>query len=325
MAKHNLCKHQRSKSRQQRSQNLSFEILEAKIMLASDFGDAPFPYPVTLAEGGPQHTVVAGPRLGVAVVDTEADGTHSAAADFDDTHGSTPADEDGVTFGTIQVGALQQMVTVNVQGAAGELDAWIDFNRDGSWGGPGEQIFSSRNVGLGDSNLVFDVPTYALAGTTYARFRISTNGDLGIGGLAADGEVEDYQVTIAPSAESLTNFPGQTTISTDALGATSVFAADVDGDGDIDVLSALRVLEHLFGRRRQDCLVREHRQCRVHRSYDQHRPLRRPTRIRCRCGRRRRHRRPQRFPLRRQDRVVRKRRQRGFHSAHHQREFRWCQ
>ena len=30
---------------------------------------------------------------------------------------------------TIQVGALKATVTVNVQGASGKLDAWIDFNR----------------------------------------------------------------------------------------------------------------------------------------------------------------------------------------------------
>ena len=117
---------------------LTFELLEAKILLASDFGDAPLPYPVTLAEGGARHTIGV-LRLGPATVDMEADGTHSAAADFDDQNGSTPADEDGVTFGAIQVGALAQIVTVNVQGSSGLLDAWIDFNGDGNWGGAGNR------------------------------------------------------------------------------------------------------------------------------------------------------------------------------------------
>ena len=39
--------------------------------------------------------------------------------------------------------------------------------------------------------VTFDVPSSAVAGTTYARFRLSTSGDLGVGGLAPDGEVED--------------------------------------------------------------------------------------------------------------------------------------
>ena len=51
-----------------------------------------------------------------------------------------------MTFGsTIMVGQLDASVTVNVQNAPGgaKLDAWIDFNGDGSWGGPFEQIADS--------------------------------------------------------------------------------------------------------------------------------------------------------------------------------------
>ncbi len=132
-------------------------------MLAADFGDAPLPYPTTQAEGGAEHDITIGaPKLG-ATVDSEADGVHSAAADADG------ADDDGVTFPVMMVGALGATVTVNVQGSAGKLDAWIDFNGDGSWGGPGEQIFASRDVVLDDNHLTFDVPSYAIAGTTYGR------------------------------------------------------------------------------------------------------------------------------------------------------------
>ena len=42
------------------------------------------------------------------------------------------------------------------------------------------------------------VPTDAVAGTTYARFRISSAGGLGPIYWAPDGEVEDYQVVILP-------------------------------------------------------------------------------------------------------------------------------
>ncbi|MGE3807125.1 MAG: FG-GAP repeat domain-containing protein, partial [Gemmataceae bacterium] len=204
--------------------------------IVGDYGDAPTPYPTTFAEDGARH-LATGLTLGTDR-DEEVDGTPSVAADFDDLNGTTPDDEDGVTFGTIQVGVLGATVTVNVQGAAGKLDAWIDFNGDGSWGGPGEQIFDSRDVTVGDNVLTFDVPSYALAGTTYARFRLSTAGDLGVGGLAADGEVEDYQVTIVSPSPSSGVFGGQNTISTTADGAQTVFAADVDGDGDMDALSA---------------------------------------------------------------------------------------
>ena len=59
-----------------RSQQLaaSFEILETRVLLASDFGDAPLPFPTTLAEGGAEHVITAdAPRLG-ATVDVESDG-----------------------------------------------------------------------------------------------------------------------------------------------------------------------------------------------------------------------------------------------------------
>jgi hypothetical protein len=162
----------------------------------ADFGDAPAPYATTLSEDGARHEVT-GPILGTNR-DTETDGTHSAAASADDT--TCIDDEDGVTFSTIQVGQLASIVTVNVQNApsGAKLDAWIDFNGDGSWGGSGEKIFASQDVVVGDNDLTFDVPSWAIAGETYARFRLSTVGDLDPTGFAIDGEVEDYLVNIAP-------------------------------------------------------------------------------------------------------------------------------
>src|SRR5262245_31323163 len=88
------------------------ELLEARIVFASDFGDAPLPYKTLLAEGGAEHVAI-GPTLG-ASRDTEADGVHSANADGDDNAGLD--DEDGVTFGEIRTGALGATAIVNVQG-----------------------------------------------------------------------------------------------------------------------------------------------------------------------------------------------------------------
>ena len=198
-----------------------------------DFGDAPAPYPTTLAENGARHNAT-GPILG-AGRDSEVDGVHSANADADG------ADEDGVTFGTIRVGDLDATVTVNVTGTAGKLDAWIDFNGDGSWGGPGEQIFASQNVALGNNNLTFDVPSWAKEGETYARFRLSSAGGLGTEGPAADGEVEDYAVTVVPPVAGSGAFSSEIIVSTAVDGAHSVFAADLDGDGDMDMLSVSAV------------------------------------------------------------------------------------
>ena len=197
-----------------------------------DFGDAPAPYPTLLSsEDGARHETT-GPTLG-STRNSEADGTHSANADADG------ADEDGVSgWQNVQVGKLDASVTVNVQGGAAKLDAWVDFNRDGTWGGPFEQIADSLTVNTGNNTISFDVPSWADAGDTYARFRLSTAGGLGVTGLADDGEVEDYQVNISSPAPGSRYFSAGTNITTSANGACSVFASDVDGDGDMDALSA---------------------------------------------------------------------------------------
>ena len=129
-------------------------------------------------------------------------------------------------------------VTVNVQGGAAKLDAWLDFSRDGTWGGPFEQIADSVHLTTGDNTIIFDVPSWADAGDTYARFRLSSSGALGVTSYAYDGEVEDYQVNISSPATGSQYFSAGTNITTSALGAQSVFATDVDGDGDMEVLSA---------------------------------------------------------------------------------------
>ncbi len=199
---------------------------------AKDFGDAPPPYPVTLAVDGARH-VATGPRLG-ATRDNEADGQPSASAIGDGT------DEDGVTFGTIRVGQLDASLTVNVQNApsGAMLDAWFDFNGDGNWGGPFERIAHSERLTSGDNVISFDVPSWTVAGNTYARFRLSSAGGLGVTGAAADGEVEDYQVGIADPAFASGTFSGERVIDANAEFAFSVFAADVNDDGHMDVLSA---------------------------------------------------------------------------------------
>ncbi len=196
-------------------------------------------YATLAAQDGARH-VALGPMLG-AVRDAEFDGQPDELALGDDLNGED--DEDGVMFASNpRVGQLNATVTVNVQGAdtldGAKLDAWIDFNGDGNWGGPGEQIFDSVAVTNGDNALTFDVPSWAPAGSTFARFRLSTVGGLGIGGLAADGEVEDIAVIISgPIAGG--EFLPAVDVGTIGGRASSVFAADLDNDGDNDIVKAL--------------------------------------------------------------------------------------
>ncbi|MEM8947650.1 MAG: GEVED domain-containing protein, partial [Planctomycetota bacterium] len=202
-----------------------------------DFGDAPESYGTTLADDGARHLPV-GPTLGLTR-DADFDGVPSDLADADG------ADEDGIIFSDpIQVGALGVTAFVDVfnsQGQATKLDAWIDFNGDGSFGGIGEQIFSSLELAGGIDGrrlLRFDVPSFAVAGEQIARFRLSTEGDLGPTGAAADGEVEDYVVTILGPTPTGGLFADQPAISDSESSASSVSAADINGDRDMDVLSS---------------------------------------------------------------------------------------
>ena len=191
-----------------------------------DYGDAPAPYPTTRADSGPVHNG-GGPRLG-ATRDSEADGAPTSAADGDV--------DDGVTLQSVQVGQGGGTVIVNVQNAAAgaKLDAWIDFSGDGSFDGAGEQLFASRTVGEGDNALTFSIPANTPAGAVAARFRISTAGGLRSTGVALDGEVEDYLLSIAPPEVATGEYGPRR-----GLGprVDSIRIADIDGDGDADVLT----------------------------------------------------------------------------------------
>ena len=203
--------------------------------IAVDYGDAPVPYPTLQASNGASH-VLAGPTLG-ALRDAETDGVPSVAADGDDLAGSD--DEDGVSFGVAQVGATDNGVVVNVQGESGKLDAWIDFNGDGSWNGADEHIFDSVDVAVGDNTLFFDVPAEARSITTLSRMRITRAGGIGVGGSVDNGEVEDHILSLqAPNSSSGQFVQSEQVLETDTTTSTQVTVlADLDGDGDLDLFT----------------------------------------------------------------------------------------
>ncbi|WP_283638578.1 DUF11 domain-containing protein [Marinovum algicola] len=180
-----------------------------------DRGDAPESY------GDPQHVIaeagVAGTYLGSVPPDPDATTQYSANATGDDLDGSD--DEDGVILpqlfqgGTTEISVVVNEVTGGVSGVTGAvayLQAWIDFDGDGSFDA-GDMIAADLQDGsAGDKDgvlngiIVFDVDTPANATLfpTFARFRWSTTA--GVVQLAIDGEVEDYQLTISGDAPPVT-------------------------------------------------------------------------------------------------------------------------
>ena len=206
-----------------------------------DYGDAPTPFPTLIADNGAGHAIVSGgPQLGTSsTIDDEADGQPEANATGDDTSGAAPDDEDGVVIGTLRAGQLGATIDVTVVDGPARLDAWIDFNGDGTWDGAGERIATGQPVGSGLNPITFDVPPDAIAGAqTFARFRISTDGVDGPRGLARDGEVEDHALTIESGGGSANHvFIDSGQVLGDHEGV-SVSLGDLDGDGDLDAFVA---------------------------------------------------------------------------------------
>jgi len=170
-----------------------------------DFGDAPNQYATLLAADGARHRIAAGMFLG-SFIDGETNGQPNAAATGDDQLPTTADDEDGVVFFTALVPGQAALVQVTAS-KPGRLDAWIDFEANGTWVETGNRIFASRSLAAGANTLAFTVPAAAKLGATFARFRYSTLGDLNFTGLAQDGEVEDYLVNIVDRALDLGDAP----------------------------------------------------------------------------------------------------------------------
>ncbi|RIK77390.1 MAG: hypothetical protein DCC67_12695, partial [Planctomycetota bacterium] len=196
----------------------------------ADYGDAPAPYPTLRGDSGAAHGA-GGPTLG-PLHSADGAGSHWPQADGD-------SSDDGVTFGPLRVGQANGTITVDVRQAptGARIDAWIDFDGDGTWNQAGEQILARAPVVEGLNTLAFAAPAGATAGTTFARVRLSTAGGLTPKSAAIDGEVEDYAVVIAPPRSVASQYSGFNV----AWGSTEILRpADIDGDADLDVLTTIR-------------------------------------------------------------------------------------
>ena len=204
---------------------------------AYDYGDAPASY------GAPSHMVVSGgPSLGPMGPDAESAPHHSADALGDDMNGVD--DEDGVNFGTLNVG-MSSLATVTLPWglSSGYVNAWVDWSRDGDFLDAGEQIaLNLRDDGTGVDGTAHDLqlqflinaPSTALAGQSYyARFRLSSQADLAPhAGVAPDGEIEDHLVTVQayapPTGAPVGSCAGPNLLTNGDFGATTNWAVGYD-------------------------------------------------------------------------------------------------
>lgn len=169
-------------------------ITDTALIVASngvDFGDAPDSFPNLVGDPdgeGPQHALNDNGLLLGSVVTAEANGQESAAANLDD--------DDGILLNPIIAGDSASTITILSTGS-GFIDAWIDFNGNGTWEA-NEQVLSSHAVVAGANSVAVTLPAGVVVGEVAARFRLSSAGGLTTTSRAADGEVEDYLVTIIP-------------------------------------------------------------------------------------------------------------------------------
>lgn len=173
---------------------------------AIDYGDLPESLPgiadaynTTIAQGGASHGILPGFMLGTKV-DFEINGQPSVAATGDDNNPVASDDEDGLLDVKLvqgaAFGAISFFVT-NTNSLKGYLQAWVDFNGNGSFADPGDQILKNyAPINGTNTDVPFPIPAGATPGSTYIRLRYSVDRNLGPDGANRVGEVEDYQRTI---------------------------------------------------------------------------------------------------------------------------------
>lgn len=202
--------------------------VEDYVGIGYDYGDAnndinqntPFPtgYPVKLVQDGARHIATPLTRLGDVITDFEMDGQPTQPSTGDDNNNRP--DEDGIEYVdgatvayngpdpdnpnrniTIYGYTLQSQISFKPHATKnGLLNMWVDWNRDGDWDDPDEQVFDDEPIKSGPdfSTLTFTVPANASLGWSYVRFRYSTIPALEVRGAAINGEVEDYLIAIHP-------------------------------------------------------------------------------------------------------------------------------
>ena len=143
----------------------------------------------------------------------------------------------------------------------GWLNAWVDFNRDGSWDPVSESIATAEFVPIGTTVLSFvvpeidDVDAHSLV---YSRFRFSSDTKLlGPAGVRADGtlpngEVEDYAYLNGDLDGDLDRDIQDVDLMSQAIKNGSGDLTDLNCDGTTDQADMDLLIEDIFGTYRGD-------------------------------------------------------------------------
>lgn len=215
-------------------------ILFASAANAADTGDAPGSYGVVTHE-----IISPSPFLGDVVAD-ENPNVASETALGDDEDGLD--DEGGVFAFPVLVQNRKSYDTnvfaTNPLDVPATLSGWVDFDGNGTFD---DDEFATALVPAGTQNLKFKLAwpnlrgvTTDFAGTTYARFRISSSPSLATDatGGAPDGEVEDYALEIQLDSDG-DELPDAVDLDNDNDGIPDTvegIGVDTDNDGTVNAL-----------------------------------------------------------------------------------------
>src|SRR5262249_17942534 len=132
-------------------------------------------------------------------VDREADGQPGPGATGDDELGI--ADEDGVAFTSGLFPGGTATVSVYASTAA-RLDAWVDFNANGVFDQPQEQVFASRSLAAGDN--ILDYHGLNLRDDTHAWYLQQA-----LGRLPSQAKQEKWQAQVEGNLAGVGGFSGR--------------------------------------------------------------------------------------------------------------------
>ncbi|MCO4798179.1 MAG: LruC domain-containing protein [Colwelliaceae bacterium] len=184
----------------------------------TDFGDAPDTYGSSINNNGARHDVGDGTLFLGQTVESEP----NAYAN----NGSEVNDNDGIEFVTGVEAGRTSLVDLT-SSADGFVNAWLDSDKDGEFDSD-EQIIIAEAVTSGSNVVAYDVPTWAEQGTTWTRFRLSSEENLSPIGGVSDGEVEDYAIDIAEQNVTAMHYPSADTWATLAFEDNWPLVGDYD-------------------------------------------------------------------------------------------------
>lgn len=190
--------------------NLYSDGIHWVVTLPEDYGDAPDTY----NQGNAATHILTDLRLGAAVTGDNPNVINTgsiASSPLASPGATTDAGDDGAavpsTLPMVAGSVTQIPVTLSGVSKTAVVCGWIDYNRDGDFADSGERATNCVAVPAGATSvsLSFTAPAAIVAGTTYARIRVSYDSSFTVAAAAPtgsldSGETEDYALSIVQPA-----------------------------------------------------------------------------------------------------------------------------